>query len=138
MLLGFANSPPEHTSQPICEDDKDLCASRDAHGTDSEAARFVCNPIAHFRQNTFLPHPIIGSLNLSLVLLTFVTVISVLVSRFSALLQSFLGFLNLRLRIYISRIFVLCQQAKCRNKVSEMLGLTAKGLFTLNAPGFLF
>ena len=32
----------------------------------------------------------------------------------------------------------MCQQAKYRNKVSEMLGLTAKWLFTLNAPGFLF
>ena len=39
MLLEFANSPPKHTFQPICEADKDQHASCDAHhdshGTDS-------------------------------------------------------------------------------------------------------
>ena len=43
---------------------------------------------------------------------------------------------------FIIELFVLCQQAKYRNKVSiifmVMLGLTAKWLSTLNAPGSLF
>lgn len=56
VLLRFANSPPKTTSQSICEADKGLHASCDAHhsahGTDPQAARFVCNPIAHFELQT--------------------------------------------------------------------------------------